>query len=150
MLNKLSSLRVLQSIQYSILLDFSRFCNHNNLEYFLFGGTLLGAIRHGGFIPWDDDVDVAMPREDYDKFIKLWDASHPELILQNKFIDKRVGNFFTKIRLLDSEVIEKENAHLDTNKGISIDVFPLDFIPCKVSLFDKINNIIFDNKRLLK
>ena len=64
-------LRQVQLIQLEILKDFVKVCNKYNLQYFLDGGTLLGAVRHKGFIPWDDDLDVAMPRKDYDKFCKI-------------------------------------------------------------------------------
>lgn len=65
MLNKLHNLQV------QILDEIVRICDSNNMDYFLIGGTLLGAIRHKGFIPWDDDLDIAMPRKSYDKFISL-------------------------------------------------------------------------------
>lgn len=65
------SLQQLQSECYRILVDFDNFCKSNGLRYSLYGGTLLGAIRHGGFIPWDDDLDVCMPRPDYERFLVL-------------------------------------------------------------------------------
>ena len=64
------TLEQLHKIQLEILDEFIRICDKHNLEYYLVGGTLLGAIRHKGFIPWDDDIDVAMMRKDYDQFIK--------------------------------------------------------------------------------
>lgn len=65
-------LRNLHSTMIEILDEFDRICNKHNLTYFLIGGTLLGAVRHKGFIPWDDDMDLAMPREDYEKFINVY------------------------------------------------------------------------------
>lgn len=61
----------LQEVEFQLLKTFVEFCEKHNLKYFLVGGSALGAVRHQGFIPWDDDVDVALPREDYDRFIEL-------------------------------------------------------------------------------
>ena len=63
--------RLVQKKEVELLKIFSDICEKNNLTYYALGGTLLGVIRHGGFIPWDDDMDLGMPREDYDKFIKF-------------------------------------------------------------------------------
>lgn len=67
----LLSLREIQKRLLIILIDFSKYCEEHNLKYSLAGGTVLGAIRHKGFIPWDDDIDVFMPRPDYDRFHRL-------------------------------------------------------------------------------
>jgi lipopolysaccharide cholinephosphotransferase len=82
-MSKMDSLMLnkLHSIQVEILDEIVRICDSYNLDYFLIGGTLLGAIRHKGFIPWDDDLDIVMPRYDYDKFIALCD-----LEMNNKYI----------------------------------------------------------------
>lgn len=66
-----SELRKLQLVELEILKFFSQFCEENNLRYYMIGGTMLGAIRHKEFIPWDDDIDIGMPRPDYEKFIEL-------------------------------------------------------------------------------
>ena len=67
-------LRKWQSKLLEILVYFRDFCSEHNLRFMLSGGTCIGAVRHHGFIPWDDDIDVAMPREDYDRLFELWDA----------------------------------------------------------------------------
>ena len=64
--------RQLQLTELEILIELDRVCKEENLTYFLEGGTLLGALRHGGFIPWDDDIDVLMPREDYNRLIDVF------------------------------------------------------------------------------
>ena len=66
-----TNIRRVQLTQLRILQDFMRFCEEHNLRYFIAGGALIGVMRHKGFIPWDDDIDVSMPRPDYDKFISL-------------------------------------------------------------------------------
>ena len=66
------NLEELKNIELNMLIDFAKFCDDNNFTYYLSGGTLLGAIRHRGFIPWDDDIDIMMPREDYNKAIKTY------------------------------------------------------------------------------
>ena len=66
------NLEELRSIQLDLLQKTAEFCNKNGLRFFLCGGTLIGAIRHKGYIPWDDDIDIAMPRPDYDQFVKTF------------------------------------------------------------------------------
>ena len=69
----------LKHLQLEILLDVANYCENNGIHYFLSGGTMLGAVRHQGFIPWDDDIDINMPRPDYNRFIKEYQNSHEEI-----------------------------------------------------------------------
>ena len=69
----------MQLLQLDMLVELDRVCRENNINYTIFGGTLLGAVRHKGYIPWDDDADVAMLREDYDKFKKITDQLNSEI-----------------------------------------------------------------------
>lgn len=70
----------IQKTLYEMLIDFDKICEEHNLTYFLCGGTLLGAVRHEGFIPWDDDIDISMPREDYDKLINNYNKYYMNLM----------------------------------------------------------------------
>ena len=92
----------IKSIELNLLLEFKRFCELNNLRYYLAYGTLLGAIRHKGFIPWDDDIDVIMPRNDYEKFIEIYVPSKENFLLRSN----KLGNFSAPFsKLVDSNTI---------------------------------------------
>ena len=119
----------IRSIQVELLVKLSKLCEKYHLRYYLGGGTLLGAIRHKGFIPWDDDVDVMMPREDFDCLMKMG-------IRQNKKERIHIESFLTKgspypfIKLIDSHTLVKEK-YMDKKHmiGVWIDIFPLDGLP---------------------
>lgn len=120
-------LRRLQLIQLDILHVFDELCTSLNLRYFLLGGSVLGAVRHCGFIPWDDDIDVGMPRPDYEQFIKFAQPLLPShLFLQDYRSEPDCLLNFAKIR--DSRTLYKEKlfAKLPIQHGIYIDIFPLD------------------------
>ncbi len=122
-----------RKLQIAILEDLASFCKKHNLRYYLAYGTLIGAVRHQGFIPWDDDIDIQMPREDYNKLIELYNKEKGEnaryyLVSPN---DKRSLNAFTKI--IDTTTIKKQFGIAyktpDDYLGVDIDVFPLDGAP---------------------
>lgn len=121
-------LRKLQLTQLEILKFVSEFCDKNNLKYSIAYGTLLGAVRHGGFIPWDDDLDICMPREDYNKFIELWKDTDMYL-LQNHDTEPEFTQSFTKIRKKNTAFIQTTDLGLNYHKGIFIDIFPFDKVP---------------------
>ena len=116
----------LQKCQLEILKEFIRICKDNNLQYYLVGGTCLGAVRHKGFIPWDDDIDVAMPRDDYDKFITLQDQMKKPYFIQTYKSDKNYIYNFAKVRDSSTTFVENFFACSQMNHGVWIDVFPLD------------------------
>ncbi|MGD9781933.1 MAG: phosphorylcholine transferase LicD [Kiritimatiellia bacterium] len=109
-------------LEIDILKDIHRFCRENKITYFLAYGTLLGAIRHNGFIPWDiDDVDVAMPRPDYDRFLRLY--SHDYFCAKNILIDNKYQAAITRVCDSRTSKLVPPNTY---DYGVSIDVYPLD------------------------
>lgn len=108
-------------------------CTEHNLKYSLIFGTLLGAVRHGGFIPWDDDIDIMMPREDYEKLLSIWDNVAPQgYLLQNKRTDFDFTQNFTKIRKNNTTFIQDEVEKTKKyHTGIFVDIFPADRVAPK-------------------
>lgn len=123
-------LRKLQMTQLEILCEVKRVCKEQNISFFLYGGTLLGAIRHKGFIPWDDDLDIGMLRTDYERFIRVAPKMlKPKYVIQTWKNDQGYGWPFMKVHKRGT--ICKEIISADVNKisGIYIDIFPLDTFP---------------------
>ncbi|MHA1288477.1 MAG: LicD family protein, partial [Candidatus Thorarchaeota archaeon] len=101
-----------------------------NLKYYLSSGTLLGAVRHSGFIPWDDDIDVIMFRKDYEKFLESApNEIGSQYFLQTHASEKQYPFPFAKLRNSETTLIEKEVNKFNINQGIYIDIFPIDGIP---------------------
>lgn len=120
----------LQKVELDLLKNFISVCKQLNLRWYLVCGTALGAVKYGGFIPWDDDVDVALPRKDYEVFLEKAQSMLPAgIFLQNYKTDSLFPQLYSKLRNSNTAYIEKSVAHLDMNHGIYIDVFPLDGYP---------------------
>lgn len=120
----------LKRAELDILRVFVDVCRKLNLRYYLLGGTLLGAVRHQGFIPWDDDIDVGMLRADYEIFLEKAQALLPEnLFLQTVFTDPDYRMCFAKIRNSNTTFVETAANTLRINHGVFIDIFPLDYYP---------------------
>lgn len=124
----LGKLKTVQEILLGYLLEIDRICRKYHIRYFLAGGTLLGAIRHHGFIPWDDDADVMMLREDYDRFLKVVQEELPEnIFVQLPTTEKGNHNPFTKLRINDTMFATEFTGHfMDMHNGIFFDVLAHD------------------------
>lgn len=138
-------LRQSQLVMLRILKIVDHVCKENNINYWLDSGTLLGAIRHGGFIPWDDDIDIGMTREDYDKFIKLADKILPEdLYFEGYETEENPQNTWGKVKDKKSLIIEKGAEH--RLSGLYIDIFPFDSYSSSFirrNLYEKLHKHLF-------
>ena len=123
-------LRQLQLAMLETLKVFDAFCRKHDIKYSLDAGSLLGAVRHQGFIPWDDDLDVCMSRAEYNRFLTLWVQEQPAgYILQNKENTPAYWQSFSKIRKDHTTFLQEEREAGNYHTGIFLDVFPLDRIP---------------------
>jgi len=144
----------LHKVELELVDEFVRICDKYDLKYYLYGGTLLGAVRHQGFIPWDDDIDIVMLREDYEKFGECCkEELNEKYFYQTCFTDTNYPLVLSKIRLNNSLVEEELFRHLDFHKGIYIDILPLDAFPmdkCKgrkvLKKFDFMNRVCVKNR----
>lgn len=143
-----ASLDEIKALELNILLLFDQYCKKNKLVYYLAGGTLLGAIRHKGFIPWDDDIDVCMPRKDY---ITFFNSFH---CLNNRYMARcnLIGNFtgaFGKLVDLNTHI---ENIYTkdDRSANVWIDIFPVDGLPEDLAEVKKIYKKCSYYRRILR
>ncbi len=121
-------LRELQLVELEALKFFHNFCRKHDLTYYLCGGCLIGAVRHKGFIPWDDDTDVLMPRPDYEKFIELYKKENPSerFVLVNDDESHFSGNIFATISDTNHTMVKDYQENMDTPHGVPLDIFPID------------------------
>ena len=119
----------LNRIQLEILDGVHAFCVKNSIRYSLAFGTLLGAVRHKGYIPWDDDIDIMMPRPDYNRFVTSFNGAFNHLVVAAPELD--LGYYASYANVYDNRtlLIEGANGHRGMDLGVKIDVFPLDGIP---------------------
>ena len=131
-------LHEIKQIQLEILKNIDSFCKENEIKYSLYFGTLLGAVRHKGFIPWDDDIDLIMPRPDYDKFINLYNHGKYRVLSTN--LDSKYPYLYAKVDDTNTKFIE--NTDIEYDMGVHVDVFPLEGIP------EDDNELIFYFKKI--
>lgn len=144
-------LRKAQLIMLDELLEVDKICKRNNIEYWIADGTLLGAVRHKGFIPWDDDIDICMLDEDYKKFIKIAPGELSQnLFLQTSKTDKSY-NWFPYVKVRDRNTIFIEGNQNDNEKyhqGINLDIFVMDLYNDRIKKFRKIYNFCIKLEKL--
>ena len=127
---RLKPVRELQGVLLEMLKVIDGLCTRHGLRYYLHGGTLLGAVRHGGFIPWDDDADISMPRPDYEKFLEIAKKELAADYFVQDYRTEKYGRFvFAKLRKNGTVCKNEHHAHIKMHQGIFIDIFPLDELP---------------------
>lgn len=136
------SLDEIKNIEVEILEYISEICDKNNLRYFLSYGTLIGAIRHKGFIPWDDDIDIAMPRKDYDQLLEILQAQTASKY--KCLIPMKAGYYYEFAKVIDTTTRVQEQTTISAECGVWVDIFPLDGL----NRSDKINHytLLFLNR----
>ena len=123
----------MHNLQTEMVVELDRVCRANNINYIISDGTLLGAVRHKGFIPWDDDIDVSMLREDYEKFRKVADQLDPEICyFQDHGNEKEYRWGYGKLRKTGTKFVRAGQEHMTARTGVFIDVFPFDDVPKSV------------------
>lgn len=129
--------RKVQEISLEIVKNFIEICEKHNLRYYFIGGSLIGVLRHKGFIPWDDDIDIGLPRKDYEKFLEIADKE----LNEGYFISSHKTDpswYFNMVQIMDKEtVIEICSAEKPRKCYVWVDVFPIDGLPS-----NKINRLV--------
>ncbi len=130
-----TNIKKLQNVDLQILKEVVSICDDNGLTYYMIGGTFLGAIRHKGFIPWDDDIDIGMPRGDYEKFLEIGSSrlsSNLEIVNYKTSDDYQY--YITRVRDKNTKLVEIRIGNESKYTHASIDIFPLDGSPNNVLL----------------
>lgn len=123
-------LRRMQQLQLGMMVEFDRLCKQEGIHYAICCGTLLGAVRHRGYIPWDDDADIAMLREEYEKFKKVaYKLDHSICFFHDHSTDSEYRWGYGKLRRTGTKYIRLGQEHINSKTGVYVDIFPLDDIP---------------------
>jgi lipopolysaccharide cholinephosphotransferase len=148
----LSYISQLHRVELEIMDEIARVCNKNNLRYCITAGTLLGAVRHGGFIPWDDDADIVMPREDYIKFCSISKKEmKPEFFVDAFYTENNCFRLFGKVRKRNTIFLQEDvgEPRCDLHNEIWIDIFPLDNADSSIEIMEKKKRILGKLKNIL-
>ncbi|MGN0436125.1 MAG: phosphorylcholine transferase LicD [Wujia sp.] len=122
--------RRMQLLELDMLKEFDRVCRENNIRYTIFGGSLLGAVRHKGYVPWDDDADIAMLRQDYERFKQVASQMDQDICyFQDHTTDSEYRWGYGKLRRTGTKFVRVGQEHLKCKTGVFVDVFPMDDIP---------------------
>lgn len=141
-------LEELKRLQVEILLKVHQFCQDNGIDYSLDSGTLLGAVRHRGYIPWDDDIDVIMPRPHYDKFLRSFNGCFEDLYVLAPELDWNYYAPYANVCDRRTLLLEDDMGHNNMEIGVKIDIFPVDACPddydSYLSLYSKLHKLHFE------
>jgi len=144
-----TQVRDLQVQELEILKRIDRICQRHHITYYLIYGTLIGAIRHQGFIPWDDDVDIMMTRDNYEKFFAVRDELGPDFIIQDWRTTPEFWSFHPKVRQLRPKpYIDTMVEDVTDKNGLFVDIFLLDYLPRQSSIRQSMTAILMDITRL--
>lgn len=147
------TLHKLQKVELDILKDFIKICDENNLEYFGLAGTGIGVMRHKGFIPWDDDIDVGLLRDDYEKFLKIAEQElSDKYIVMNGRKNSNYPLMTTRLMKKGTKFREYTLKDIDCELGIFLDIYPLDYVSdCKFKFFKQgLKSFIFSKLIILR
>lgn len=129
-MDKMSNIDLLHKVDLDIVKAVVKVCDENSLMYYMLGGTMLGAIRHEGFIPWDDDIDIGMPREDYEQFLEIAPKLLPDHFkIVNYRNTPKYQYYITRVLDTETKVEEERIGNENRYTNASIDIFPIDGTP---------------------
>ena len=142
-MRKIEDIQELRQIQLGILDEVHRFCEAHGLRYFLSSGTLIGAVRHKGYIPWDDDIDIYMPRKDYEQFLQTYHDQNGYY----KAIDPQQDHhyYYTFAKVIDQRTLMVEDETEGYEIGVFMDIFPVDYVTDDLRELER----VFRRKKLL-
>lgn len=142
-MKRITDIHELRRLQMGILDNVHQFCENHGLRYFLSSGTLIGAVRHGGYIPWDDDLDIYMPRRDYERFLLFY--SDPSAVYRAIDPKREPHYYYTFAKVIDTRTRMVETETKGYEIGVYIDIFPVDYVTDNISRRER----VFRLKKLL-